>query len=557
MASNNKTLIIKGLITSVKIIPRRLPFQFVMLNFSELPIDIYHVIHQYLLNYDYHEFLNTSKAVFSEVKYRTMHYRLRYCDGFDQADAGIISEIVAARVMNQNAQIFVTSKFDCRFYDASVVNSARLNLRVPVNVHTLKLQDCYNNDNLCFTGREGGYLHTLEICGQYRNDVEYDFSSISAAFPFLCKLVVNNCRMMSISPLLHIPYIKLMDVVLPSMKTSGHLSSDFLDVNLHQTQFHYVALLITPFVSTLSSFRDVQDLKLIADFVNSNSAPGYSLSCQFLTLIGVQRLTCFPLHLKKPKKLRFDDFDLKILMIDDITELEEVSLLYCSNVDMTLFRNAKKITIERRSFVNFENPVKISNLISFQFLSHVSLTMCDIVDASLFSNVRSVELKHCRNLVALEGLGKSSETRKGNRQVIVSNCPGISDFSPLNELHRVRVHNCVGFTDGNHVKDVSNLVISGCCNIESFHMFGKVYSLRIDRCNHLTTLFGLQDVPYLEISRCKSLKEIEGLKNNRYVEIHSCRSLNRSSEYYENCFSFLPHFSITVTGPIDFMFFFE
>jgi hypothetical protein len=188
---------------------------FLMLDFSKLPIDVYHVIHEYLLNYYYHEFLNTSKALFSEVKYRTMHYHLRCCDRFDQADAGIISEIVTSRVMNKRAQIFITFTFDCRFYKPSVVSSPRLSLRIPIDVHTLKIQSCYHPDNLCFTGREGGYLHTLEIHGTYGNDVEYDFSSFSATFPFLHKLTVGYCRIMSVSPLLDIPYIELTDVELP------------------------------------------------------------------------------------------------------------------------------------------------------------------------------------------------------------------------------------------------------------------------------------------------------------------------------------------------------
>jgi hypothetical protein len=210
-----------------------------------------------LLNYDYHEFLNTSKAVFSEVKYSTMRYHLRYCDPFDQADAGIVSDIVASRVMNKSAQIFITYWFNCHFYEASVVNSARLNLQIPIGVHTLKLQDCYHSDNLRFTGREGGHLHTLEIYGMRGND----FSSVSATFPFLQELVVGDCCIMSVSPLLHIPYVELTDVGLPGMKTSGDLSNTFHSVNLHQTYFHYAVGYYhgPPFISTLSAFKDVQD----------------------------------------------------------------------------------------------------------------------------------------------------------------------------------------------------------------------------------------------------------------------------------------------------------
>jgi hypothetical protein len=285
---------------------------------------------------------------------------------------------------------------------------------------------------------------------------------------------------------------------------------------------------------------------LEADFGSSKSSPGYSLSCQSLSLTSVGvRLACFPFHLKKPQKLSFDRFDLKMLMIDDITELEEVCLLHCSNVDMTLFRNAKIIKIKNSGKIDLGNAVKISDLISFQFLSHVMLTSCDIVDVSLFTNVRSVELKDCGNLTSLEGLGKSTDRRKGNREVTVANCPFISDFSPLNGLHLVHIHNCFYFSDGNQVKDVINLTISCCSNVESFHMFGKVYSLQIDRCRHLATLFGLQDVPYLRILSCENLKEIKGLKNNQYVEIQNCTLINRERKYYNTFFSFLPHFSIT------------
>jgi hypothetical protein len=525
-----------------------LPFVSVMLNFLKLPIDIYPVIHQYLLNYDYHEFLNTSKAVFSEVKYRTMHYHLRYSAPFDQVDVRIISDIVTSGVMNKRAQIFITFKFDCRTYEASVGNSARMNLQIPIDVRSLKLEGCYHPDNLCFTGGEGGYLHALEICGKNENEVEYDFSSVSATFPFLRKLVVKHCRIVSARPLLHIPHIKLSGVLLPGMETAGGLSSDFEDVNLHHSYFHYDTWWSsTPLISTLSSFKDVQNLSLIADFVSSNSSPGYSLSCQSLSLSSEDRPACFPFHLKKPQKLSFHHFDLKMLMIDNITELEEVCLLGCSNVDMTLFRYAKKVKIVRAK-IDLGSAVKTSDLISFQFLSHIMLAWCGIVDVSLFSNVRSVELEGCANLTSLEGLGKSTDRRKGNHHVTVAVCPGISDFSPLNGLHRVRIHNCIGFSDGNQVKDVINLTISCCCYLESFHMFGKVHSLQIDRCRHLKTLFGLQDIPYLRVLSCENLKEIEGLKNNQYVEIQNCTLLNRERKYYITFFSFLPHFSITGTS---------
>jgi hypothetical protein len=518
-------------------------FFLVMFALSRLPIDVYHVIHQYLLNYDYHEFLNTSKAVFSEVKYRTMHYHLRCRDPFFHVDAEIISNVVTSKVMNKSAQIFITFTFDSRFYQASVVNSARLNLHIPIDVHTLKLQHCYHSNNLCFTGMEGGYLNTLEIYGGHGNDVEYDFSSISVTFPFLQKLVVADCRTGSVIPLLYIPYIKLTDVVLP-----GNLSSRFQDVNLHQTSFHYDVHYerSPPLISTLSAFKDVQDLFLKGEFDSSNSAPGYSLSCQSITLINVKAQSCFPLHLRTPKRLSLSYLDLKLLMIDDITDLEELSLCKCSNVDMTLFRNAKIIKfVLISSTIDFINPVTISDLISLQFLSHIKLNRCDIVEVSLFRNVRSVELALCTKLTSLEGLGKSAGRGKGNHHVLVADCHGISDFSPLNGVYRVNIQSCSGFTDGYQVKDVNNLEIYFCDKIQSFHMFGKVYSLRMCGCNHLVTLFGFQDIPYLDISYCRNLKDIEGLKNNQYVEIRDCRLISCKREYYENLYSFFPHFSIT------------
>jgi hypothetical protein len=344
-----------------------------MFDLSGLPVDVYHVIHQYLLNYDYHEFLNTSKAVFSEVKYRTMHYHLRCRDPFVQEDAGIISDIVTSKVMNKSAQISISHKFDSRF--EAVISSPRLNnIYIPIDVHTLKLQNCYHNDNLCFTGREGGHLHTLEIYGKRGNDAEYDFSSISVTFPFLQKLVAGECRAKSVIPLFYIPHIELTDVVLPGVKTSGHLSSDYHDINLHHIRFHYDVTYRADasLISTLLAFKDVQDLSLTAEFVNSNSPPGYSLSCQSLSLTSVEKQTCFPLRLNKPKKLFLCRFDLKNLTIDDITELEKVSLCECSNFDMTLFRNAKIIKIEHSAAIGFANTLNVSDLTSFQFLTHVS-----------------------------------------------------------------------------------------------------------------------------------------------------------------------------------------
>jgi hypothetical protein len=519
-----------------------------MFDLSRLPVDVYHVIHQYLLNYDYHEFLNTSKARFSEVKYRTMHYHLKYRDSFVQAVTGSISDIVTSKVMNKSTQIFISYKFDSRFKKASVISTPRLNFYIPIDIHTLKLQNCYHTDNLCFTGREGGHLHTLEIYGMLcGNDAEYDFSSISATFPFLQKLVVRDCRTKSIIPFLDIPHIELTDVLLPGVKTSCHLSTYFHDINLHHIRFHYDVTYraVTSLISTLLPFKDVQDLSLRAEFVNSNSSPGYSLSCHSLTLTSFEKQTCFPLRLNKPKKLSLCGFDLKNLTIDDITELEEVSLRYCCNFDMTLFRNAKIIEIQQRAAKGSANTLNTSDLTSLQFLLHVTLVACGIVDVSLFRDVHSVELVFCTQLTSLEGLGKSAGRGKGNHHVLLADCPGISDFSPLNGVYRVTIVNCSGFTDGHQVKDVNNLKISSCSKIESFHMFGKVYSLRMRSCYHLATLFGLQDVPYLEISRCESLKDIEGLKNNQYVEIRGCELITCKREYYENLYSFLPHFSIT------------
>jgi hypothetical protein len=96
-------------------------------------------------------------------------------------------------------------------------------------------------------------------------------------------------------PLLEIPDIELTDVVVPGMKTSGNISNALHKVNLLQIHFHYAVGYphATPLISTLSSFKDVQNLSLKGDFVSSNSYPGYTLSCHSLTLMNLGVNNCF------------------------------------------------------------------------------------------------------------------------------------------------------------------------------------------------------------------------------------------------------------------------
>jgi hypothetical protein len=525
-----------------------------MFDFSKLPIDVYYVTRCYLSSSDYHKFLNTSKSLFSEVKHQTVVYHLKYDDPFDQAEAEIISDIVTSRVKNRNTQISISYRFDSRFSESSNNHSARLNLHIPIDIHTLKLMNCYHNDNVCFTGREGGYLNTLEIYGDMSVIPHFDLFSLSV-FPFLQTLVLNDCYINSISPLMNIPSVELCNVELPGIggfngPDQGDLADVFRDVTKVQlTRFDFSSshhAFHTPFISTLLVFKDIQDLSLEGEFLDSEALPSYRLSCQSLRLINRRDLSYFPLHLEKPKQLFLSNFNLKDLVIDNLIELEEVHLLHCSNVNMGLFTFAKKIEFDQGWLIP-DGPVKVYDFISFHLLEFVSLSRCDIaVEVGLFSKVHTVKFNHCMNLSSLQGLGNSTTDEKnGNRHVSVADCVKVTDFSPLNGLHRVEIQSCPGFCDGNQVKDVKNLLISNCKKIESFHMFGKVHSLRIYDCQHLSTLYGLQDVPYLDIRVCNKLKEIAGLKNNQYVNIKHCTLLNHKREYYNNYFSFLPHFLLT------------
>jgi hypothetical protein len=529
-----------------------------MIRFSKIPIDLFHVIHCYLSDYDYHEFLNTSKVLFAELKFKTVCYHLQYSDPFDDRETEVFYNIIASRVKNVSTQISISYKFDRDLYEPSANNSSRrMHHHIPIDIHALELTNCYHKDNLCFRGREGGNLHTLEIFGKFIH-FNIDLSSVSAAFPFLRKIILKKCTLTDISPLVRIPSVDLFNVTLPGALTihddvsRTDLSKVFHDFKLLQHCFYYSTYfsVASPLITTLLPFKDVQDLTLSGDFLSVGSLPTYKMTCHYLKLwdifLGKSQRNYFPLHLEKPKRLYFSNFDLKDLIIDNLTDLDDVHLSNCYNVNMTLFTTTKRILIDQSKFV--ENPLKISDLKSFQLLTYVSLSHCDIFDeeVGLFSKVRTVMINHCMKLSSLQGLGSTNiDGKKGNHHVSVSNCDNIIDFSPLNGLHRVEIHNCPGFIDGNQLQDVMNLAISYCDKIESFHMFGNVHSLRIQHCAHFVTFDGLQDVPYLDIDDCHHLTEITGLKNNQFVNILNCKLLNDKREYYNNYFSFLPHFRIS------------
>jgi hypothetical protein len=509
-------------------------------HFSNIPIDIYHIIHSFLSHYDYRQLVNSSKTDFEAIKKETVSYDIAY-------------------VFNLQSFKFVPlrenkSKFDLEEAIVSAKKAVKNSEnQVFVRIHTrIELP---SNFNEITTGL--GRLSVVYENKRYpavRSDLLCSFSNVT-------DLCVELPR--AITSLDFLQCYKL---------TSFHVKSkDLTDISkLRQFhELHTVYLRECASVRHVSSLRNIKKVSIYGSLGTSDlSELGNHEEFYLLSFLGtMSRLFKLP---SKTNKLSLQ-YDLSQVNLNDYFDRDfdcnscsvvnsgEFSMKFPPNLGINnLYLRRFQITKDRFKPTSLTSPLRelrlegivsenldISNFCNLQSccicdsaslksitVNNHNRSVIDIINSEMLEEVTEVGYLDCFEIINCESLISVSGIVSVNKVVMVEEnreedfgplkFTSLVEFSFLKKIANtgsVQLLGYPGFNDGYLISHVRKIEISNCKNFQDPSMLGAVNELTIIQCP-INSLEGLQNVPILTIKNCP-LNDLEGLgSNNKKVLIN-------------------------------------
>jgi hypothetical protein len=451
--------------------------------FERLPIDIYHIIHEYLSHYDYRQFMNSNKYVFHPIKYETVMYNLR---GFHEwigielhsAELDYCCAMLMDNVKNKQNQVMIAAtkvnqvtlleachsmfhgvhRVSFSFYSGAdkVINN--LSLRLFSNISHISLI------------RVGTISNLLELCGniisleiEYAENL-YDISQVKN-LPTLEKVSFNGCnKLQDISELKAIPNITIINC--PSVPDISVIESNHKHLSYHSG---YAMPIL--FGSAYSTFFQIEKLE-----INGNLS-----KCDFSFLQETD------------------------------TNQAGWNLRYLTLYD----RNLSFSTLP------FQSRLYELNLYGFD-LSHWKKT-CDpftpTVTPSPKSKMRrpkmNITLSHC---------------------VLPKNCIVYDLFSyDIQELELIGIRDlkCIDFTSFHH-KRISDVEINECDDLISIIIGNNISQLYVTCSNNLESILEIGNCDMLQIIDCDNFYEISNISKINDLTIDACYMFSDLSQLITN-----------------------
>jgi hypothetical protein len=500
-------------------------------HFSNIPIDIYHIIHSYLSHYEYRQFVNSNKIDFEVVKYETVAYDIAY-------------------VYFKFSTLDPTGVFTDRFgLDEAIVSAKKAvkhsENQVFVRIHPYR-NELPSNFNEITTG-----LGRLSLVYEYpavRSDLLCPFSNVTdlrvglpkgiTSLDFLQRYKLNSIDVTSDDLIdinnfneLHTVYLRecanLRDVSslrnLKKVSINGSLgTSDLSELGNHE-EFY----LLSPSGNSMfclfkfSSKTNCLNLLCHLNQVNLNDYFVRDFDCNSCSVVNSGEFA-----MKFPSNLGINNLYLNVFEItknrfNPTSPLRELRLIgiVSENLDISNFRNLQSCCIcdsASLKSITVNNP---------------SLSKISIFNSETLEEINEVGYLDCFEIIDCESLISANGIVSVNKVVMVEEnreedvgplmFTSLADFSFLKKIVNtgvVRLVGYPGFTDGYLISHVSIIEIWDCRNFHDPSMLGAVNDLRIIECP-INSLEGLHNVPILTIYNCP-LHNLDGLgSNNQTVSI--------------------------------------
>lgn len=446
--------------------------------FQNLPLALYQEIQGFLLDEDYWDFMNSSKLLFSDVKFETVKLSLN-------------SAMTSKFVSDQSFHKYIIDKIkDPRLQLALSYSNSDVNILSKIlSCDSYKLHIRDSCENLC---EIPSWIDGLCRRSEVLLEINQDISSFVG---------IKNIRTLSLN-------------CFEGITNVSHLS------NLMEVSLIGCAELVN--VSSLNKVHTVyiEDCEMV---VNIDSLKNVnSLTVVFCE--GIRNISSLTNNSKLIIHHCPNVKDINKLYNSGLVHLETDLIVDISTINH--FPSLKFFALQRCT--SFHKAGSLKSLP----LRFIELYSSPLIDTSPFSHVHTITLSKCNSILRLSGLGsvpciylikcKNIHDISGlgqNKYVWIESCPSISDFSSLKNLPKVYIKLCQGLTNGHDLENVYDLCIDRCSSLLDIHMLGKVYELDIKNLYGVTSLEGLGNVTNITITNCKNLQSLAGLGNNETITL--------------------------------------
>jgi hypothetical protein len=235
----------------------------------------------------------------------------------------------------------------------------------------------------------------------------------------------------------------------------------------------------------LKTFEIKKDISHLQPYLQELS---YAISEKSIDAIRFPYLTKISFDRDLPKTFRFSN----------ISSFSSIILENSEIIDATIFaKNTKK---------------------------YLKLSYCDeLINVSKLGNIQILDLRDCRQIQSLKGLGKSTQ-----HTVYVSYCLGIRDVSMLQNIQKLSLDFCQNIKNISTLTKIPYLSLRGCKKITDFTNLGKFQKyLNVTGCQYLQNkdLNNFSNIPELIVSYCHLITDVSMLTNVRRLTARHCQGL--------------------------------
>jgi hypothetical protein len=523
-----------------------------------IPAELFVFIQSYLRELEYRNLMNTSQSLFQDIKFHTVKYtfqgpyKWKQMQGFhsDKEKKEYFSELVNSVVARKADQISVVlyqpRLKEVRQYSFLFPGIHNLSILCPYkqSLKGFPMHSAFSNishviiSNVTLNYYFPAGLENVEILEFDRCEDLANINSLSQVTT-LKKLVIDCCYdLHTLNLVTNVPEMFIRDSAVEDCSFVGNQNIIHLECSTGRS---------FTFGGSFQSLSNVQALTLKCDFHENRYPYDTLLPLQQIPFISLYNTTHNANYYSLPvfygKQIKLHNFDLSSWDGAELPNVEILELIECKISVLPITPNLHSLKIvDCDSLANFPFLAKLKKCL-------ISGVNCKLTDVSMFAHVNYLQLKllpyvddismlgriphlimiGINKVTSLQGLGK------GNSDILLYGCTGITDFSPLKNVYKLHLNRLNQFTNAEQVSGVNHLTISHCNHFEDTSPLGQVKSLHFSECKALKTLTGLKNISRLIIHHCKHVEDFSGMGNHKYLGVSDSSKFSQLfNEYKEH-----------------------
>jgi hypothetical protein len=488
-----------------------------MFPLDRMPVDIYRVIQSFLCDsndfrdHEYRNFMNTNKALFSQIKYETVRY------GIKSADLPYhLLQSLPLKMKDSSKQLKMILSNLGSSADAEETGSnnslEHLTSYFPDGLYHLKLQD-FSLACLLFSGFQS--INKLELykCNGLTSLSGLTLGVKEVRLVQLANMVDINslsaCKDIRNVSIYCCPQLQDVSCLNGIRKVTIRFCDNIQNLNSlgNHHSFHFIGKNLI--CNNLKSFQYCKHLSITClSFENCNFQNVEKIIGK-LELIGN---TC-------GESFNMNSFSGISLKLQSFHILNSQLLYNCPNMKILSLADCLGINIPELQKSNFFSFLKLKEL----FLSGFT----DIIHINGMEKIPKLTLSHLPSLISIKGLEK-------NIFVSFGHLCNLQEIIYCHDIKYLQISECPSLTTISEMTNVSTIALFDCASMSDLSELSETNSLVLFVCPRLYSLTGLNKVKEIDIYYCMNLENINDLGNNENVQIAKCPKISKL--YDEGCY---------------------